>query len=767
MSNNLQDDRKIIIKNLLFTILITTLIFAAFIGQYLWSDVVTLAKGSDAFQGTVAQFHKFCEYILSSAYYGVDLGTFNGASELLLRPNMACAYLPQILACLIAKVTSIYFGYFILYYIQMLFCIYFSIALANRIFGISRNASLIFASSMAVIAMREAWYTSFYYSFTLIPLMLYVEISTLHSSRNAIKYFLLSFPYVLSLTTGYITTSMFTTGIMLLALMIYDFETTKENKFRSLVRVCIPFVISVCVCVIYYLEVNNYVKDVIQSNITTLAGTQALSFTITDFAHIVSEAFPTTALETADFIILGIYWMFIILISFKKKYIRGLSQRKQVFIFASFTINIIMLFIMLGAETPLATWFFSFAPIIGAMHLQGRYLMATLPFLYISLAMLLDNVIEKGIDWDELKKGIIALVIAILGLIAINRYLSLNDISYNILIIELLLFFIAIYFAYIYGMNSKAFAIFSICAILIPNITSYYRYQSVWRDSNSFKSSSVVFDEDKQKLLDDYIDQNLMAKERYNFLTIEGNGLPIFLPENYEWYGFSKHNISNYLGYDLHLSNPAEYISSFGGWFDRPNYDYIVNTRGDFIVLTNEDIDNNIDVLNKIVNWDLSNTYLDATHRILTLKKFYPKFFTQNPYTEDYSTNTLDNGYFYCPFIKQDQIKGFHTDNHSDFNISFSAEDATYLEFVPYPNRYYKYYVNGSQVEPIIQDMQAFIPVPKGDVRVEVKYQNLLAQASTTIILWYYVIFIVVSLIYLFRLIYQKNYWKRTLNKKI
>ncbi|MFR3752816.1 MAG: hypothetical protein ACLTW9_11995 [Enterocloster sp.] len=71
-------------------------IFSVIVGQALWSDIITFEKNGDNLKQCFPSMLKVVEYLKSGVLWGVDTGTFNGATEFFNRSNMSNMYLPMV-----------------------------------------------------------------------------------------------------------------------------------------------------------------------------------------------------------------------------------------------------------------------------------------------------------------------------------------------------------------------------------------------------------------------------------------------------------------------------------------------------------------------------------------------------------------------------------------------------------------------------------------------------------------------------------------------
>ena len=133
-------------------------------------------------------------------------------------------------------------------------------------------------------------------------------------------------------------------------------------------------------------------------------------------------------------------------------------------------------------------------------------------------------------------------------------------------------------------------------------------------------------------------------------------------------------------------------------------------------------------MLDKITDTSVEPIYLNSKYKIVKLKKFVVSNEDgQKEITED-NRNTLDNGYFYCHNLTNDDIITFKTDDCSKYLIEINSNKSTNVDFLPYANRYYKYKVNGHYVEPKIRNMMASLYINQGNNKIEVYYDNVLEK---------------------------------------
>ena len=249
--------------------------------------------------------------------------------------------------------------------------------------------------------------------------------------------------------------------------------------------------------------------------------------------------------------------------------------------------------------------------------------------------------------------------------------------------------------------------------------------------------------------MDDYISSS-EDKKLYKMITVEpadDSTVTSYVPGNYAWYQLSEYNLTSYRGYELHLGVPEDYRNRFD-WWNITDWEYIANTRGDLAII-------HISELSELES--LYGEYLDLTnppqhigndYYVCKLKKFIPSYYIGSSFVIDENTS-MDNGYFYAPNLSNDCIEDFSTDDASYFRITLNADHAEVVAFLLYNNRNYHYYVDGMEIEPTVQDMQAFIPIDQGVHAIEVKYENILPIVSKVIFCAYYFVCGIIVIVFL------------------
>lgn len=723
-------------------------IFSVIVGQALWSDIITFEKNGDNLKQCFPSMLKVVEYLKSGVLWGVDTGTFNGATEFFNRSNMSNMYLPMVFFGFLSSYIPDRLSYLLLYILQMFICSYFSVRLAQRFFSLDKKRACLFTCSIVVVALYESWYLSHYFVATLLCPALYAGFKSLDDQRKCVC-ILYAFSYVLCFTSGYIITSVALAIFVLLGTVIYGLLWKKELGWKIILkRSWIPFMIGGGVSFLYCLQLLLYVRDVVNSASSTISDALYFKLSTVDLKRIFSANFLSEApIEQLPLITLGAFWLFIIAVILRYNTISKMQKKEQILFKMGIMINVIILGISLGEILPFALWFYSFVPVFGSMHLPMRYLMITLSIFYLGLTISTYYIPDLKNSKEVLRLSIISLgIVGILIIIQNNPLMNLK-IDSRRLIIEFVLISLIFYFIYRYGLMERCTVALCCFFILLPGLTFFNESNEILLGKQVIIDRSIVYNMDEQDELDTFISA-LPEKDRYLYAAFDSvENVPDFLPGNYEWYGYSRHNLSNYMGYELQLSLPKDYLKSFP-WFNQLDWRYIADTRGDFIVLDEKSIQDNKAILDIMVDWEKSNRWLNDIHRICMLKKFIPLHYTGRPFVQD-NLESLDNGYFYVYGLSNQNLIDFSTNDATYYKATIRSDAETSVTFLLYPNRFYHYYVNGEEIKPDIDNMRVYLPISKGINYISVNYENVMAKVSVLIFVFYYTICLVVSVFYI------------------
>lgn len=745
--------------------LITFFVFCVFGGQKIFSDVVTFGMLGDQLQLCYSSFVKLGDFLSKGIISGVDANSSNGATEFFLRAQIPVMYFPNMIFAWLGNITGKQKVFYILFYaIHLEVALYYAQKLGKKFFSMDNWRGLLLASSCLPLLLYEMWYSSHaIVTFLFFPL-LYFSISNIIGYKKKFWWFL-PLPFVLSFTAGYITLAVALVGICIIISISYGIIYRKDLSLKKILfRVFSPVMGATAICFLYYTNVLLYIKMIVKPAGNTLFDAVSMNLDVRNFVLIIFSSFAAiNGIEQLAIINIGVIWSIVIFLIVKYETFRDMSKADLLFMKIGVGINILLLLVATGMSTPLGAWFYSLLPILGQTHLPIRYMMVTIPIFYISMSIAFKYLPEGKENAAYKKVSFVGFVTAIIYALVSSR-VSIPVFNSEKLVLELLGMAVIMYAVYCYGWHSHKVIILWSVILLFTGINIFYEQNQLNVLYNDFMGKSIVYNDYAQKQLNNYID-TLDKKSQYKFAHLDASqSVTVFIPGNYEWFGISSHDITNYIGHDIHTCLPKEYSNSFP-WFNILNWEYILNTRGDFIVADQASIANYQNVFDKVIDWDKSNIWISNEFRICTLKKYVPTYLTQGvQYIED-SPNVLDNGYFYSHDLSTDALTDFSTNDANYYKATVNAPVNATMAFLLYPNRYYQYYVDGKLIKPEIYKMQAFWKIEKGQHVIEVRYENKMNHVSNIILFGYYSISGVVAIILLGERLYRRkiNDFKRVI----
>lgn len=711
--------------------LVTCCVFSIFAGQGLFSDVVTFHKSGDDLKGLIASFQRVAN---GSVFYGVDTGTFNGSIEPLMKPGLPTLYPFTFLFAQLLRILPLRLVYILFFAFHMFLFLYYGILLGLEFFGLHKKYAVLCAISSVPTLLVASWYLSFYIVVALTFPVFYYGLKALREKKRW-KLFLYSLPYVFCFLSGYTPLSLFAAGFLFLSVLLYGLllcpqQDKKEVAIRALVPVCIAG----AVCLPYYLQLVLYQGG----GSSPVSVATAFPFLPQDLLSLFFRSYsPVNRIEGQFCAYVGLGWLLVFLLLFPLHPFRLLDKGRKRLLQFWIGCALLFLFIAMGNYTPLQYWFYSVVPILGSMHLPIRFLQILMPTAFLAVTLLLKEQKEGfGVETCGKVQWGILLALGVLLLTGVR----LPQMEQNILVLELILLLV-----FVVSLKSRPFmswpAVVSLllCTIVMP-INTFYAENEVSLPREVFAARSILYDDEKKDTFNRFVSQ-LPEKELYRFVSFEPNGaVPDFVPNNLSWYDLTIRPISNYIGYDLHTAVNHDYMKHFL-WFDRIDWEYVADTRGDFVVLAQETVEENLELYDKLLELSVETPWLDATHRMYALKRFIPSHYTGQYFVVD-RENTLDNGYFYCPDLERDSLLDFSTDETSYFKARIATERPVELAFLPFPNEHFSYMVDGEEIAPVTDRDQVFIPLAEGVHEVVVTYQNTSVLIMYGIMAGYYILWV-------------------------
>lgn len=728
------------------SLMTTMLVFLPFVGQKLLSDVVTFQKSGDSLMICYPAFIQLGHYLLNGVFWGVDTTSFNGASEFFSRAQLSNMYLPLFPFAYLSNFFSPRFTYIAFFAMQIAISLYFSQKVAKKYFGLSYSMAYLFAISCLTVTLYETWYIGHFIVNTLLMPGFYYALKLIFKeSCKWYEYVLYSIPFVFILTAGYIPLSIFGVSCCFLLALLYGKKNSDLSYKNIIYRLLKTGAITIFICLPYYIQVTQYILKVVKTGKSTLYTATDLSMNMGGILNIVSNAFVLDlpkAQECLPIISLGILWVYFsgLIIKFHKKIDYGKTEKT--FIVTVIMLNFLLLLDALGQSFPIAAWIYSLVPVMGGMHLPIRYMMISVPFLYLVLCIGFSKLFSFDLSIYH-KKCIYILS----GLLLIMLCIPQDRLKFYLISAsaerELILAIVVLVIALLYKNAKNMIIFFFAIALFIPAVSNFYQTNEVYTSKDNFNNRSIIYNKEYESVVELFANNNYEGKKKIRFYFYDPNNIgQLFVPANYAWYHMSNINYVNYGGHEPHASHDKTYESFFPWYHEKlhiqeNNLRYLVDTRADFIIIRNTFRD-----AEGIFNIIIDDTYppirLGEKFSLYKLKKFIPEYYSNEKFLLDHNMDSYDNGYFYSPNLKVSDVESFSTDDATYYNLVVNCEKISKVEFLFYPNKHYKYYIDGKIVSPDIREGQIYLSIPEGKHKLDIRYENNLAKLAVYTFICYY-----------------------------
>jgi|APSaa5957512535_1039671.scaffolds.fasta_scaffold06325_6 hypothetical protein len=629
-------------KNNLFLI-ISSLIFS---GLYVSFDFHMISNGYKNFFGDelylyLPQLMHMHESIREGVLFSGDFLTNNHATEFVFRPNLPGFNLIYIFSALIPidSLKGLSIVYISIYAIYTMLSMYFSQLLMSRFFSFNKLYALFFAviftfSSQAIIAKS---FPPFFFVHMSVPLLFYTVLKLRYMSvPQSILY---SPVFIFVYLQGYITLSVFAVVLSILLYFIYyyyikiNFEKHTSIKALILDNKGLLTSIGIASLVVfpYYLGILLFNKETNAHTITTLqmvVDYDTFHLRFYDLLSFLSYGIITASKIETYSLYIGMLPVFLILTYFVYPY-KILGKYKRSF-FAFFMIYLFTLFISFGEYSSLADIFYFYAPGLNKMHMYARYMLVSHVFLSVAISIALLYFIRNK---DKYRKQSVRLVFMLsLTFVVINSHNFLSttsffeDINLDLLNLELILFVIFLLASLRFEKVQVIWV--AIFIIFLNNLT--YKNFSI---RNNKPSSSIIFNDNETDRLINFLKSN--SNSRIIKYAEFSGAIDPYIPRNYPWYVEKRIKLSNYMGYEPHLSRYRGYIESFAS-YGAVDFNYLFDTGSEFIISNDDQIKHYEEELGETL--DLSRTFTLADGWKF-YKLNYKNIFSAGAYTIKFESN--------------------------------------------------------------------------------------------------------------------------------
>jgi hypothetical protein len=429
----------------------------------------------------------------------------------------------------------------------------------------------------------------------------------------------------------------------------------------------------------------------------------------------------------APFVRLGLAPLSILICAFTYRKRLGISVWHSRIIAASITIFSFYLLLSFGQSSGLPDLFYWIVPVLGGMHFYGRYLLIGAFFFFLAVAIAFKYLVaeKESLPIGRWLAGLagILLVVFILGMALNPAWINLKLLTIELLMLGM--FFLAL------TVRQNFYAFTGVIAIsLFVHVAEFNAYTSNFQigipgpysNEVSFSKSRTngllaYFQKNSQKTLIKYADITKGIEKK--------NGLIL----NFPWMVSEKVKLSNYMGYEPHLSLDKDYMSAnphpYYGYVELP---YLLRTGADFIIFDAESwaaygkaFEGWMD--RTVPEYDLGSGYRAAKLKDASgLIDFVP---VKN-------SGDFDNGIVRVSNPQGTaRVSNFETNFVSRFVFNVESELPVQFRYLLFPNKFMELRIDGELQTITPKDGLIDIDIPAGKHLVEYSYKNPTHRAFT------------------------------------
>jgi hypothetical protein len=727
-----------------------SIVWAFILSTIFFSPYLFTANPQFNFFGDVAilyfpQFVEGYHMAQSGALSGIDFLTGVGSTAYFLRPNIPIYYPPyQIVYSLfpIETIEGLARMFVLVVYAHSILASYYCIRIGRKYFrmdiGTSLLLSVLYFGAIANYAFVEP---PFYYIAALTPLLLYFALQSVEITgwwRTVLH----SFPYVMAFLSGYLPLDVNAVLIVLIFSVAYcwKIENSEHHKLGLLlVRLLTPValaglvVLSLYVAMFFYhLQVTGVVNEV-------WSAAHQFSLESKDIFALLSRSFTASNPGTgAPYVILGLAPVFVLAFAYSQRKGIAITQTEAKIIPLSLLIFSFYLLLAFGYGTGLPDLFYFMVPVVGRMHMYGRYLLVASFFFYLAVAISFRHLVQiRG----ELPLGYSLAVLFITAFAAVGysqigshiEWIDLKLLAIEIFMVSLMLISLSA------QQSNYAFAGAIGVAFLIHASNFNYPINTFSLSAPSPYRNDVAFSPERRESLNNYFKQN-SNKYLIKYVDVSpGIEKPNGLILNYPWMVSNKLHVSNYMGYEPHMAVDRDYMAIFPyPYYGRANFPWMLRTGVDFIIY-NPASASYATELKDWINHGVPEFDMGYGYKAAKLRDASGEL----DYVPAKKSGDFDNGIVRVANASGTAIvTGFKTDLVSHVSFQVDSSLPVSVSYQLFPNKMMALYVDGERISTVLKDGLLEFTLPSGIHRVEYNYRNLLHQLFTIIYRIYLVLLI-------------------------
>lgn len=627
----------------------------------------------------------------SGSLLGIDFLTGNGASSYSMRPNIPVFYPIYLLVYVFfdavsAKVDGNVFMFVFVFHAFI--CYFFTFIVCSRFFRLSAGVSLIVSVGYTFAISRWIGIAPFLYISALFPSLIYFGfVSAISKSIN--KSFLSSLATYLVFTAGYPPLAMHAVVLSLLICFIalgykreYDHSQWLLPKLKTCFFLILPVIFATIACTPYYFGMYLYQKLTPGLPNFSWYATSDWHYTWIDYLSMLTSSFtPDVNPSETPHIYFGLITVFLFIVgatNVKNLHSVGLSSS----LLKPFALIVLVhLFLMTGSETAVPLLFYYSVPIIGEMHLYGRFFISASFCLFLILGITVQHLQERdNSSRVKILKPLLAFLFAV-AVIAIIR-----DVQQPFQ--DKLFFELSIIILFAISWHWRLFSNISIAVVIILYLSHYAIFanypSNIKVDNPPVNQTSLVFDKGRLEALINFI-QNNTEKEFVKYIDLTDSisktgGAPPNLP----YFLDRKIILSNYVGYEVHNSLEVNYLKH-GIYFGKFNKNWLDFTEPDFVIFNDRAARVHSEWLERKVGG--SNNILDLGNGYRIAKISWGD-----------SSHVFNNGIYAVACAGEFSLDRFIADYSTFVQLEYNCDEPSELKLMLYPSSNMTMKINSEEI---------------------------------------------------------------------
>jgi hypothetical protein len=679
------------------------------------------------------------KYFHEWTFEGIDFFTANGSSSAFLRANLPIYYLPQLILQTIFNVSSnalsVKFFLFVMWLSGFIAMIFTALWL-NKVLKIGLYLSLLGGALYFSIIGYSYGQMEFFYVFCSFPPLIYCLSVALIKETNFAQKILLSIPFLLILTAGYLPIACMGILFAILGSFIfcryYGSYSLRYKDFFIVLGIA-AFVSSGFLFAI--LQASEIVPKIPHIPLIESVFFSDFSLQFHNIITIFIVSVSSTPPGEGPHFRLGLPILILLYVVCRNlPYMTTDIRKKNIFI-GGMIIFLLSIFLSMGTISGFANVFFYDVPVFGQMHIFARYMPLALFFLIVGLMVGLSEVYPSKMQQDY-KLVSACLALTLLVMLIFPQVLTNNSISFPLLSLELLISVLVLFSLQCAGNEKYALILIPILVLFQGGLT-YMQENWITLSNTGNTYTDIVNSEPRMSGLINYFYTN-SDKTLIKYIDItpeieKHGGVPLNFPWFIRYNENDPRRISSYMGYEQALSQQIEYAQKFS-YYSKYDKNYLMDSGVDYVIYDRKTQEKEAEWLKTITDsrvpeYDIGNG-----------------FFAIKVLQEDTKNDPFNNGLF--KVVSTDpkfKTTLFKTNWSTKAELNFSTSQPGKISFHLFPRKGWKYYLNEQRIEPSYDESGlAVFSYSPGENKFMAIYSNIPLEIFLWILLLYIIAIIVI-----------------------